>query len=127
MATPAAATTRFTLMPESPCSSAISRPASRSAARVSGAASARAVNLGQSAGAEASVDMGLIRHSHLKLTGLSGASLTPEQSAAGYAQVAEFAVAGKMNLAIESDALDDVAAAWSAQASSPGRKIVVRP
>jgi NADPH:quinone reductase-like Zn-dependent oxidoreductase len=87
----------------------------------------RYVNLGQSAGAEATVNAGLIRHSHLKLTGLSGASLSPEQGAAAYAQVADFAVAGKLDLAIESYALDDVASAWQAQAASPGRKITLRP
>ena len=87
----------------------------------------RYVNLGQSAGAEATVNAGLIRHSHLKITGVSGASLSPEQGAEAYSQVADFAAAGKLDLAIESHPLDQIASAWAAQAASPGKKITLRP
>lgn len=87
----------------------------------------RYVNLGQSAGAEATVNAGLIRHSHLKITGVSGASLSPEQGAEAFSQVADFAAAGQLGLAIESYPLDEVASAWAAQAASPGKKITLRP
>ena len=87
----------------------------------------RYVNLGQSAGAEGVVNAALLRHAKLKMTGVSGSSLSPEQSAAAYSQVADFAAAGKLNLAIESYPLDEIGAAWSAQAASPGRKITLRP
>lgn len=87
----------------------------------------RYVNLGQSAGAEATVNAGLIRHSHLKLTGVSGASIPPEQSAAAFSQVADRAAVGKLDLTIDRYPLDDVASAWAAQAASPGKKITLRP
>ena len=87
----------------------------------------RYVNLGQSAGAEGTVNAGLLRHAQVKLTGLSGASLSPEAATAAFSQVADFAAAGRLDLAIDDYSLDDVAAAWRAQAASPGRKIVLRP
>jgi hypothetical protein len=59
--------------------------------------------------------------------GLSGGSLTPEQSAAAYAEVAAHAVAGRFDLARDVHPLDDVAEAWAAQAASPGKKLVLRP
>ncbi|MFC1431015.1 zinc-binding alcohol dehydrogenase family protein [Streptacidiphilus sp. N1-3] len=87
----------------------------------------RLLNVGQCAGAEASVDAGALRHAGLKVLGLSGSSLTPEQSAAAYAEVAAYAAAGRFDLAREVYALEDVADAWAAQAGSPGRKLVLRP
>jgi hypothetical protein len=59
--------------------------------------------------------------------GLSGASLTPEQSAAVYAEVAAYAAAGHLDLSLQVHPLDNVAEAWAAQAASPGRKLVLRP
>ncbi|MFC1400784.1 MULTISPECIES: zinc-binding alcohol dehydrogenase family protein [Streptacidiphilus] len=87
----------------------------------------RLLNVGQVAGAEAAVDAGALRHSRLKVLGLSGGTLTPEQSAAAYAEVAGYAAAGRLDLALEVHPLDDVAGVWAAQAASPGRKLVLRP
>lgn len=87
----------------------------------------RLLNVGQLAGAEASVDAGTLRHARLRVLGVSGASLTPEQTAAAYAEVATYAAAGRFDLAREVCPLKDVAEAWAAQAGSPGKKLVLRP
>jgi hypothetical protein len=42
-------------------------------------------------------------------------------------RAATYAAAGKLDLAIESCPLAEVADAWAAQAASPGKKIVLRP
>jgi NADPH:quinone reductase-like Zn-dependent oxidoreductase len=96
-------------------------PAALAALRTGG----RYVNLGQSAGAEGAVDANLLRHSKLKLTGVSGSSLSPEQNASAYSQIADFAAAGQLPLPIESYPLHEIGAAWSAQAASPGKKITL--
>ena len=85
------------------------------------------LNVGQCAGAEATVDAGVLRHSRLRVLGLSGGALTPEQSTAAYAEVAGYAAAGRLDLAVEVHPLDDIAEVWAAQAASPGRKLVLRP
>ena len=87
----------------------------------------RLLNVGQCAGAEATLNAGALRHSRLRVLGLSGGSLTPEQSAAAYAEVAAHAAAGRFDLARDVHPLDDVTEAWAAQAASPGRKLVLRP
>ena len=87
----------------------------------------RLLNVGQCAGAEAAVDAGVLRHSRLKVLGLSGSSLTPEQSVTAYAEVAAYAAAGRLDLAVEVHPLDDITEVWAAQATSPGRKLVLRP
>ena len=91
------------------------------------APSGRLLNVGQSAGAEATVDAGPLRHARLKVLGLSGAYLTPEQSAEAYAQVAAYAAAGQLDLALAAYPLRDIAEVWAAQAASPGKKLVLNP
>lgn len=63
----------------------------------------------------------------MKPTGLSGGSLSAERVAGAFSQIADFTVVGKTDLPVEAFSLDDIATAWAAQASSPGKKIVVRP
>jgi NADPH:quinone reductase-like Zn-dependent oxidoreductase len=87
--------------------------------------SGRLLNVGQSAGGEATVDAGTLRHAKLKVLGLSGGSLTPEQNAEAYAQIAAYAVAGELDLEFATYLLDDVAEVWAAQAASPGKKLVL--
>jgi len=58
---------------------------------------------------------------------VSGSSLSPEQSAAAYAEVAEYAAKGRLDLALSVQPLAEVAEAWAAQAASPGLKLVLRP
>ncbi len=87
----------------------------------------RLLNVGQCAGAEASVDAGTLRHGGVRILGVSGSSLSPEQSAAAYAEVAEYAAKGRLDLALSVQPLAEVAEAWAAQAASPGLKLVLRP
>jgi NADPH:quinone reductase-like Zn-dependent oxidoreductase len=89
--------------------------------------SGRLLNVGQSAGGEATVDAGTLRHSRLKVLGLSGSYLTPQQNAEAYAQVAAYAAAGELDLAFATYPLADVAEVWAAQAASPGKKLVLNP
>ena len=88
----------------------------------------RYVNLGQSAGAEASVDSGLLRHQWIRLAGLSGAAISGDRARAAFAHLMQLAVAGRVSLPTRVYALDDVATAWQAQAAgSPGAKLIIRP
>lgn len=87
----------------------------------------RFVSMGQSAGEEASLDSGILRHHRLTITGLSGASIPPDRAAAAFAQVVEYATAGRLSLPTQVHGLDDVAEAWKAVAGSPGAKVIIHP
>jgi NADPH:quinone reductase-like Zn-dependent oxidoreductase len=93
------------------------------------ASGGRFVNIGQCAqtGDAPGIDAARLRHSSLTLTGLSGAGLPPATVAAAYRDVAALAAQGALDLALDVRPLDDIAAAWQAQAGSPGAKIVLRP
>lgn len=99
-------------------------PAERALERA--ARGVRFVHLGQSAGPEARLQSGWVRGRVMTILGHSLFSTPPEVLAKGYGELCEHVVAGRIELAAESYALDDVAAAWERQASgSPGAKIVV--
>lgn len=82
---------------------------------------------GQSAGEDATLDSGILRHHRLTVTGLSGANIPPDRAAAAFAQVAEHATAGMLSLLTQVYRLDDVAEARKAVSASPGAKVIVRP
>ena len=87
----------------------------------------RYVNVGGAAGAESTINAGLLRHAQIKMTGFSGAALSAEQGSAAYRDVVGLALAGRLNPDIVTYPLDDIEAAWNAQAASPGAKIVIQP
>jgi NADPH2:quinone reductase len=87
----------------------------------------RYLNVGGAAGGEATISAGLLRHGLLKVTGFSAATLSATEGNAAYQDVIGLAVAGRLNLPIDTYPLDDIEAAWNAQAASPGTKIVVQP
>lgn len=88
----------------------------------------RYVNLGQSAGAEANVDSGLLRHRSINLTGLSGATIPPDRARAAFADLMRLATAGLVSLPTRVYELDHVAQAWQEQAAgSPGVKLILHP
>jgi NADPH2:quinone reductase len=89
------------------------------------AAGGRMLSVGQAAGATAEVSAGPLRHRGASLVGFSGAAATPTATAAAYREVAEHVVAGRVRVELETYPLAEVAAAWQAQAASPGRKLVV--
>jgi NADPH:quinone reductase len=86
---------------------------------------ARFVQLGQSAGPEATLTSAAVRGKQLVLLGHANVAMEAEERARAYGEVVEHVAAGKIRIDFETFSLEDVAAAWSAQAA--GRKAVVRP
>jgi NADPH2:quinone reductase len=85
---------------------------------------ARIVQLGQSAGPEATLTSAAIRGKRLSILGHSVFPLPPEEFRAAYLELAEHVAAGRIRIDVETFGLEDVAVAWAAQAA--GRKAVVR-
>jgi NADPH:quinone reductase len=86
----------------------------------------RFVQLGQSAGAEATLQSGWVRGRMMNILGYSLFSTPPDVVTNGYRELCEHARDGRISFAVETFALDEVAEAWERQASaSPGSKIVV--
>jgi NADPH:quinone reductase-like Zn-dependent oxidoreductase len=85
---------------------------------------ARVVQLGQSAGPEATLTSGSVRLKGLSILGHSNFVLPPEKLREAYVEVTEHVAAGRITIEYETYALDDVARAWEAQAA--GGKAVVR-
>jgi len=88
------------------------------------APTARIVQLGQSAAPEATLTSAAIRGKRLSILGHSVFTLPAEGRRAAYTELAEHVAAGRIRIDVETFALEDVAAAWDAQAA--GRKAVVR-
>jgi NADPH2:quinone reductase len=85
---------------------------------------ARIVQLGQSAGAEATLTSGSVRLKSLSILGLSVFMLPAPEFRRAYLAVVEHVAAGRIRIEYETYQLDDVATAWEAQAT--GKKAVVR-
>jgi NADPH2:quinone reductase len=94
------------------------------AATDAAAPGARIVNLGQSAGPEATLTSAAVRGKQLVILGHANVAMTADERARAYGEVVEHVAAGRIRIEVEAFSLDDVAAAWSAQAA--GRKAVVR-
>jgi NADPH2:quinone reductase len=86
---------------------------------------ARIVNIGQSAGAEATIPSGLVRGKQLDILGHTNFRLSGEAYAAAYLDLLEHAAAGRVRFELESFPLERVAEAWERQAESPGAKLVI--
>ncbi|WP_037605982.1 quinone oxidoreductase family protein [Streptacidiphilus rugosus] len=87
----------------------------------------RWVNLGQLAGGTAALDAAALRHRHLRLSGFSATALPADRVAAAYREVADIAARGALPLTVTAHPLEDIADLWTAQAASPGGKLVLRP
>jgi NADPH:quinone reductase-like Zn-dependent oxidoreductase len=87
----------------------------------------RLVQLGQSAGAEATVPSAAIRNKPIELIGHTNFAADEERKAAAFERMARHALAGEIAVAIERLGLDDVPAAWARVASSPHSKLVIVP
>jgi NADPH:quinone reductase len=94
------------------------------AATEAAAPRARIVQLGQSAGPEATLASSVVRGKQLSILGYSDFVQTPEEKRELYLGLAEHVAAGRITIEVETFSLDEVEKAWSAQAS--GRKAVVR-
>jgi NADPH2:quinone reductase len=84
---------------------------------------ARIVQLGQSAGPEATLTSGSVRLKALSILGHSNFVLSPDELRSAYLEVVEHVAAGRIAIDFETFALDRVADAWQAQAG--GGKAVV--
>jgi NADPH:quinone reductase-like Zn-dependent oxidoreductase len=87
----------------------------------------RFVQIGQSAGAEASLKSGTVRGRYLSLLGYTSFLVPWEEQAAAYRTLAEHAAAGRIKVEYEILPLDKAADAWARQKSSPHRKLVLSP
>jgi NADPH:quinone reductase len=87
----------------------------------------RYLNVGAAAGDGAPFHVELLRAAQLTLLGFSGAAVSPADAIASYRHVAALAADGSLALPAATYPLEDAAQAWEAQASSPGKKIIVIP
>jgi NADPH2:quinone reductase len=88
---------------------------------------ARVVQLGQSAGPEATIASGAVRGKNLTIFGLTTYRVPSDELAEQYARLVGHAVAGDIALEVEQVPLDAVAEAWQRQADGNAGKLVVIP
>ncbi|MET7572097.1 zinc-binding dehydrogenase [Streptomyces sp. NPDC005492] len=87
----------------------------------------RYLNIGAAAGDDSAFRVEMLRGAQLSLIGFSGTTAKPTDAFAAYNRVAALAAAGSFVLPTATYPLEDASKAWEAQASSPGKKIVVVP
>ena len=87
----------------------------------------RLVQLGQSAGAEASLASADIRFKEIEILGHANAASPPEARAEALQAMWRHAAAGELSVEVETLPLSAVAEAWERQAAAPGRKLVLVP
>jgi NADPH2:quinone reductase len=85
---------------------------------------ARIVQLGQSAGPEATLTSGSVRLKGLSILGHSNFVLSAAELRRAYLEITEHVAAGRITIDFETYPLDQVATAWAAQGA--GTKAVVR-
>jgi len=88
---------------------------------------ARVVNVGQSAGAAATITSNSVRGKQAVIYGYSNYALPPDVFAHGYRQLVEHAAAGRVGFrALETHALSELQDVWNRELAGPGAKLVVR-
>jgi NADPH2:quinone reductase len=87
----------------------------------------RLVQLGQSAGGEATFHSVDIRFKELSIIGHTNFASPLQERAAALQAMWRHAAAGELRVACERVALADVASAWKRQADAPGAKLVIIP
>lgn len=88
---------------------------------------ARLVNLGQSAGAEATYRSRDIRGKRLTIVGHANGVVSSAVRRAAFVELATHAAQGRIRIEVDEFPLLQVEAAWLRQQQSPHRKVVVRP
>jgi NADPH2:quinone reductase len=88
---------------------------------------ARIVQLGQSAGAEATLASATVRGKQLEILGYSNFAVPRDVLEREYRRLVEHAVRGEIRVDVERVPLERIAEAWERQAASPNRKLVVEP
>jgi NADPH:quinone reductase len=97
------------------------------AAVEAGAFSGRLVQLGQSAGPEATLTSAAIRGKSFAIVGFTLGHVPRERTVAAYRRLIELATSGELAIERETLPLDWVAEAWRRQQDSPHRKLVLVP
>jgi NADPH:quinone reductase-like Zn-dependent oxidoreductase len=97
------------------------------AAIAAAAANARLVQLGQSAGAEASVSSASIRGRQLSILGLTNFVAPREETRRCFGELCAHAIAGDLLIDHELLPLDRIAEAWERQERFPHGKLVITP
>jgi NADPH2:quinone reductase len=87
----------------------------------------RLAQIGQSAGAEASVPSGLVRGKPATIVGHTNVAIPRDVRQRALGTMLEHAAAQRLTVDYETVPLDDVTRAWEVQASSPRRKLVLVP
>jgi NADPH:quinone reductase-like Zn-dependent oxidoreductase len=87
----------------------------------------RHVQLGQSAGAVATVPSAIIRGKTLDVLGHTNFAVPLDDKRAAYERMAAHAAAGELGVDVERVPLDEAPSAWERQRSSPGVKLVIVP
>ena len=97
------------------------------AAVEAGAFSGRLVQLGQSAGAEATLRSGAVRGKSFAIVGFTLGHVPQEKQEAAYARLIELASSGELVVERETLPLDWAGEAWTRQQDSPHKKLVLVP
>jgi NADPH2:quinone reductase len=85
----------------------------------------RLVHLGTAAGLEATVPSALLRGKNVSIVGHSNLTTPHETKARAYRELLDHVIAGRIRVDVDVFTLERIADAWSEQAASPHRKIVV--
>jgi len=97
------------------------------AAALAAARGGRIVQIGQSAGPEATLASAPIRGKLLSVLGHTNLGAPPDVTADAYRRMVEHAAAGRLTVDHETVPLERVAEAWERQAAFPRRKLVLVP
>lgn len=92
-----------------------------------GAIGGRLVHVGQSAGAEATIPSAIVRGKAFSILGFSNFVVPRDVKRAGYLEMVELAMNGKLHVDRETLPLDWAGEAWRRQKESPGKKLVLVP
>jgi NADPH2:quinone reductase len=87
----------------------------------------RVVNLGQSAGAEATLASAAIRGRPLSILGHTNFAVSHDVKREAYERMCAHALAGELRVEVDRIPLERATDAWTRQGSSPGVKLVVVP
>jgi NADPH:quinone reductase len=96
------------------------------AAMAAAAPGARIVNLGQSAGPNATLPSGAVRGKQLDIYGYLNFAVPADARADAHRRLLDHAQRGELRIPIDEIGLDDVAAAWQRQVRGTDRKLVIR-
>jgi NADPH2:quinone reductase len=88
---------------------------------------ARFIQLGQSAGPEATVASSVVRGKLLNILGYTNFGVDWELKAEAYRRLLGYALAGSLTVDYEELTLEETPAAWMRQAASPHRRLLINP